>query len=86
MRLKNSLVLHVVDTHIVFQSATNSRGKFTTHLWNVFVECWNMLYVDYPKILRLDQEAGFGASSFKELANAHEIKLKFSGAQSQYFS
>lgn len=46
------------------------------------MKCWTTLYTGYPNIVRLDQEAGFAAKEFRDLATAHGIDLQFSGAQS----
>lgn len=45
------------------------------------MECWATIYTEYIDNIRLDQEAGFTAEGFRNLATAHGIILQFSGAQ-----
>lgn len=71
-------ILHVSYRHMKFQSATSLHGKNPTDIWNTFVECLAVLNVRHPNIILIDQEAGFAASLFRKLANAHGIKHWFS--------
>lgn len=82
MWLEGNPVLHVVDTHTHFQNATVLRSKRTEDIWAAFVECWASIYVGYPRVIRLDQEASFRASVFDDLATANGVELRFSGTES----
>lgn len=82
MWLEGNPVLHVIDTHTHFQNATVLRSKRSEDIWAAFVECWASLYVGYPRVIRLDQEASFRATVFDDLATANGIELRFSGTES----
>lgn len=75
MWFRRSPILHVVGTHTKFLSTTTIAGRTPTDVWNAFVECWAVLHIGYPNIIRLDQKAEFVATSFRELANSHGMKL-----------
>lgn len=82
MWLERTPILHVVDTLTGFQNATVLREKRAEDVRNSFVKCLATLYIVYPNIIVLDQEAGFTAKSFRDLATANGIILQFSGAHS----
>ena len=57
--LSGSPVLHVVDTHTSFQNAIFIEDKSPEGLWRAFTECWSTVYLGFPNVLRVDQEASF---------------------------
>lgn len=85
MWLEGTPILHDVDTHTGFQNVTVLQVKNPNNMCSAFVECWATLYLGYQNIIRLDQEVGFTAKHFRDLATAHGTTLQFSGAQSQNF-
>lgn len=79
--LEDVPILHIVDTHANFQSATVLRSKKPIDIWFTFIECWATLYVGYPNVIRLDQEANFSSSLFKSLVAQTGIELRFLGTE-----
>lgn len=73
--LEGSPILLVVDTHTSFQNDTILRGKRAIDVWQAFVDCRATTYSGYFNIIRLDQESGFTAASFRDLATVHGIKF-----------
>lgn len=83
MWVAGNQVLHVVSTRTNFPNATVLRIKRTEDIWVAFVECWESVYVGYPRVARLDQEASFKTAVLDDLGTANGIELRFSGTESK---
>lgn len=81
MWLEVNPVLHIVDTQTPFHNATVLHSKRAEHIWSAFVECWASLYVEYPRVIRLEQKISFSSSVFDDLATANGIELQFSSTE-----
>lgn len=82
--LDGAPVLHIVDKQTHYQNAVPIRSKRASDIWYAFVEGWASVYVGYPSVLRLDQEASFCSEFFKDVSLAHGIDLRFSGIKSHH--
>ena len=71
-------VLHVLDTHTHFQNAVAPKSKSTRDIWDVFIECWASLYIEYPSKMRVDQESSIMSKGRESMASAHGIEFQAS--------
>lgn len=71
MRIEGVLIIHVFDSHTGFQNETVLRCNSSSNVWSPFVECWLATYTGYPNVVRLEQESGFVARAFRDLAATH---------------
>ena len=74
--------LNVVDTHNSFQNSIFVEDKTPEGLWKAFIECWTTVYLGFPNVMIVDQEASFHSDKFMELCDSYGITLQFSGVES----
>lgn len=72
---------HVIDTHTAFSKAKFIIDKSLVALWNLFIDIWTTVYLGYPSTIRLDREASFDSSAFRNLADNAGVILQFSGVE-----
>lgn len=75
-------VLHVVDTHTNFGSASFLRGQSAEQVWNSFIECWCAIYTGYPTKMRLDQGSNFKSTKWRDYCDSVGISIQYSGVES----
>lgn len=85
MWLQKTPVIHIIDTHTLYQNAEFLQDKSANAIWEVFLRVWVTLFVGFPNTLRLDHESCFDSELFR--ANSAEVgmKLQFSGVESHNF-
>lgn len=77
MWLGGNPLLHIIDTHTHFSNSIVLCSKKVDGIWATFVEYWASLYVGYPRVIRLDQEASFRASVFDYLSISNGTEFSF---------
>lgn len=80
--LEKKPVFHVADTHTNFKNAVPIRSIRAEDIWFAFVEVWASFYVEYPTIIRLDQESVLRSDYIRYVTEAIGIELHLSGGES----
>ncbi len=76
-------VLHVIDTHTLFQNGVFIKSKKSEDLWKSLIDCWFTVFIGYPSVIRLDREPSFDSQLFRTVAKDQGITLQFSGIEAQ---
>lgn len=71
-------ILHILNTHTLFQNALPIRTKSTEHVCYAFVEGLASLNIGYPNVIRLDHESTCKSDYFRNYAYANVIQFLFS--------
>ena len=84
MWLEGKAILHVVDCHTHFNSASALIGHSVEDVWDAFVKCWSSLYTGYPKKIRVDQGSCFTSIRWQRLSEMVGTQMQFSGVESHH--
>ena len=79
MWLEGKAILHVVDCHTHFNSASALKGHSVEDVWEAFIKCWTSLYTGYPRKLRVDQGSAFTSIRWQRLCDMVGTELQLSG-------
>lgn len=82
MWLEKTPVLHVIDTHTVYQNAEFITDNSDTSLWETFLRIWVTIFIGFPNTLRLDHETSFDSDVFRNNSAAVGMRLQFSVIES----
>lgn len=80
--VKKKPVLHVIDTHTLYQNAEFIYDKSANRLWESSLRIWVTIFIGFPNTLSLTNEASFGSEVFRQDRADVGMKLQFSGIES----
>lgn len=80
--LEERPVLYIIDTHTHFQDAIPIGSKQSEKIWYECIKGWVSLYVGYPDVVRLEQEARFRNDNFTTVVDMHVMELQLYGVGS----
>lgn len=76
MWISGQLVLHIIDTHTLYQMGELTKSKSAASLYDTFVMCWDTIFIGYPGKIRLDREPAFDSEEFWDIETEAGMTLQ----------
>lgn len=81
MWLSGRPVMHIIDTHTLYQTGEFVKYKSAADLWDTVIRCWAKILIGYPNNIRIYYETAFDSEEFRRTAIEAGVALQFSGVE-----